>query len=168
MNSRFTRPLTYILQHLEIKPSWKHSDLGESGSWRESRLSFHIVIFSTLLTSVFQSTYFCPFIKNWFFLTEQFRSIVQTYDNYPETVRNSWRRKWQPTPVFLPGKFEGQRSLAGYSSWGHKESDMTEWLSMRNKTQMCSISGYYEIKHDILLPSILQSLSHILSSLIPI
>ena len=32
----------------------------------------------------------------------------------------SWRRKWQPTPVFLPGKRHGQRSLAGYSSWGHK------------------------------------------------
>ena len=42
-----------------------------------------------------------------------------------------WRRKWQPTPVFLPGKFPGQRSLVGYySSRGHKESDMTEWLSM--------------------------------------
>ena len=35
-------------------------------------------------------------------------------------------RKWQPTPVFLPGKFHGQRSLAGYSPWGHKELDMTE------------------------------------------
>ena len=32
-----------------------------------------------------------------------------------------WRRKWQPTPVFLPGKFYGQRSLAGYSPWGRKE-----------------------------------------------
>jgi len=38
----------------------------------------------------------------------------------------SWRRKWQPTSVFLPGKSYGQRSLAGYSSWGCKESDMTE------------------------------------------
>ena len=37
-----------------------------------------------------------------------------------------WRRKWQPTPVFLPGKPHGQRSLAGYSSWGHKESNMIE------------------------------------------
>ena len=37
-----------------------------------------------------------------------------------------WRRKWQPTQVFLPGKFHGQRSLAGYSPWGCKESDMTE------------------------------------------
>ena len=33
---------------------------------------------------------------------------------------------WQPTPVFSPGKFHGQRSLVGYSPWGHKESDTTE------------------------------------------
>ena len=39
-----------------------------------------------------------------------------------------WRRKWQPTPVFLPGKSHGQRSLVDYSPWGHKESDTTEWL----------------------------------------
>ena len=40
-----------------------------------------------------------------------------------------WRRKWQPTPVFLPGQFHGQRSLVGYSPWGSKESDMTEKLT---------------------------------------
>ena len=45
-----------------------------------------------------------------------------------------WRRKWQPTPVFLPGEFHGQRSLAGYSPWGHKESDTTEPLSMQTHT----------------------------------
>ena len=37
-----------------------------------------------------------------------------------------WRREWQPTPIFLPGEFHGQRSLAGYSPWGCKESDTTE------------------------------------------
>ena len=37
-----------------------------------------------------------------------------------------WRRAHQPTPVFLPGESHGQMSLAGYSPWGHKESDMTE------------------------------------------
>ena len=34
--------------------------------------------------------------------------------------------KWKPTPVFLPGKFHGQRSLVGYSEWDHKESDTNE------------------------------------------
>ena len=40
----------------------------------------------------------------------------------------TWRRKWQSTPVLLPGKSHGQKSLVGYSLWGHKESDTTEWL----------------------------------------
>ena len=40
------------------------------------------------------------------------------------------RRKWQLTPVLLPGKFHVQRSLAGYSPLGHKESDMTEQLTL--------------------------------------
>ena len=41
----------------------------------------------------------------------------------PWVRRIPWRRKWQPTAVFLPGKSYGQRSLAGYSPWGLKESD---------------------------------------------
>ena len=41
-----------------------------------------------------------------------------------------WRRKWQPTPVFLPGEFNGQRSLVGYSPWGHRESDTTKWQTL--------------------------------------
>jgi len=45
-----------------------------------------------------------------------------------DSITDSWRKKWQPTPVFLPGKFPGWRSLAGYSPWGCKESDMTERL----------------------------------------
>ena len=40
-----------------------------------------------------------------------------------------WRRNWQPTPIFLPGKSHGQRSLVGYSRWGRKELDTTERLT---------------------------------------
>ena len=40
--------------------------------------------------------------------------------------KTPWRRKWQPTPVLLPEKFHGLRSLVGYSPWRHKELDMTE------------------------------------------
>ena len=43
-----------------------------------------------------------------------------------------WRRAWQPTPVVLPGEFHGQRSLVGYSPWGHKESDTDEGLTHTN------------------------------------
>ena len=50
------------------------------------------------------------------------------------------RRKWQPTPVFLPGKSHGWRSLVGYSPWGPKESDRTErlhyyWWIIRKASQ---------------------------------
>ena len=41
--------------------------------------------------------------------------------SFPRSGRIPWRRKWQPTPVFLPGQSHGQRSLVGYSPWGrHK------------------------------------------------
>ena len=48
------------------------------------------------------------------------------------TLKNSlvWRRKWQPSPVFLPGKSYGQGSLVVYSPKGSEELDMTELLSM--------------------------------------
>ena len=47
----------------------------------------------------------------------------------PGLGRSPGGGKWQPTPVFLPQKFHGQRSLAGYSPWGRKESYVTKWLS---------------------------------------
>ena len=47
----------------------------------------------------------------------------------PGSERNPWRREWLPTPVLLHGESHGQRSLAGYSSWGHKELDMPERLT---------------------------------------
>ena len=47
--------------------------------------------------------------------------------NYKHSARaKKWRRRWHPTPVLLPGKPHGQRSLVGYSPWGRKESDTTE------------------------------------------
>ena len=44
----------------------------------------------------------------------------------PWVGKISWRRPWQPIPVFLSGEFHGQRSLVGYSPWGHKGLDTTE------------------------------------------
>ena len=44
----------------------------------------------------------------------------------PSVEKISWRRKWQSTLVFLPGKFHEQRSLEGYTPWGRKEADLTE------------------------------------------
>ena len=60
-----------------------------------------------------------------------------------------WRRKWQPTPVLLPGKSHGWRILAVYSPWGCKELDMTEWLhfiSLRAESVMQSDIVGFAIK----------------------
>ena len=48
-----------------------------------------------------------------------------------------WKKAWPPTPVFLPGESHGQRSLAGYSPWGRKESDMTEVTSYACTHAVC-------------------------------
>ena len=65
----------------------------------------------------------------WAFLVAQ---MIKNLPAMRETWFNAWvrkipwRSKWQHTPVFLPGEFHGQRSLEGYSLWGHKESYTTE------------------------------------------
>ena len=48
----------------------------------------------------------------------------------PQVGKIPWRRDWLPTPVFLPGEFHGQRSMAGYNPWGFKELGMTEQLTV--------------------------------------
>ena len=55
------------------------------------------------------------------------RGNISWFDSLEGNI--PWRRKWQPTPEFLPGKSHGQRSLVGYSPRGHRESDMTERLN---------------------------------------
>ena len=55
--------------------------------------------------------------------------IHSSHDFKNSIIQKSvWRRKWQPTPVLLPGKYHGQKSLVGYDPWGCKELDTTEWL----------------------------------------
>ena len=69
--------------------------------------------------------------------------VAQMIKNLPvvqETWFSPWvrkipgRRKWQPTPLFLPGESHGQKSLVGYSLWGCKELDMTERLILLKST----------------------------------
>ena len=63
-----------------------------------------------------------------------------------------WRRKWQPTPVFLPGKSHGQRSLTGYSPQSCKELDATEATSRAhtwNNTELCWSSRGFQMCYPI-------------------
>ena len=57
---------------------------------------------------------------------KEFACQCRRYRLDPWVRKIPWRRKWQPTPVFLPGESHGQRNLVGYSPWGCKELDMTE------------------------------------------
>ena len=60
-----------------------------------------------------------------------------------------WRRKWQPTPVLLPGKSHGRRRVVGYSPWGPKESDMTERLHFLSLSLPFSLLLFF--KHSLCL-----------------
>ena len=57
---------------------------------------------------------------------KEYACNVGDLGSIPGSGRSPGEGKWQPTPVFLPGEFHGQRILLGYSPWGHRESDMTE------------------------------------------
>ena len=63
-----------------------------------------------------------------------------------------WRREWQPTPVFLPGESHGWRSLAGYSPWGYKESDIIERLISRLMSTLPRIESCAAIASDLQQP----------------
>jgi len=54
----------------------------------------------------------------------------------PQGGKILWRRKWQPTPLFLSGKSCGQRSLMCFSPWGHKQQDMTEHTHTHNTSPL--------------------------------
>ena len=78
---------------LLIRPLWGIQWFHPCQSLRTETL----VPLHAYLVAVFSFFFFKPWVKN-----------------------HCWRRKWQPTPVLLPGKFHGQRSLVGYSPWGHR------------------------------------------------
>ena len=62
-----------------------------------------------------------------------------------------WRRKWQPTPVFLIGESRGQGNLAGYSPWGCKESARTEQLTLTFRIYSSDFIIFLSIGHFIQL-----------------
>jgi len=63
----------------------------------------------------------------------------------PWVGKMTWSRKWQPTPGFLPGKSHGQKRLAGYSPWGYKERDTSEWA--KGKLDARASTGWVSIFH---------------------
>ena len=75
----------------------------------------------------------------------------------PWVGRIPWRKAWQPTPEFLPGESHRQRSLVGYSPWGHTESGTTWYAHI--------IRALPHLSHPLTpLPGILAPVSHVLAS----
>ena len=52
-------------------------------------------------------------------------------------LKREWRRKWHPTPVFLPGRVRGQCSLVGYSPWGRKQLGLAEQMNTHGRESVC-------------------------------
>ena len=75
-------------------------------------------------------------------VAQMLRGLLVTRETLVQSLgwKIPWRRKWQPTPVFLPGKSNGWRSLASYSPWSPKESDTTELLHF---TPCCSLLSHF-------------------------
>ena len=124
----FDLQLSVIIFHCNVEIAWHH---------------FFLILWSFLLKSAFFMGYFCfhlshlcnlcryfLFVKGLPWWLRQLSVCLQCgrpgFD--PWVGKIPWRRKWQSTPVLLPGKSHGQRSLVGYSPWGRKESDTTERL----------------------------------------
>ena len=87
--------------------------------------------------------YFIYIYSDYIYRNEDFSQLYKLYKIcyvlYPWVGKIAWRRGWNPTPLFFPGAFHGQRSLAGYCPCGHKELDTTEWLT-HTHSHICYIS----------------------------
>ena len=70
----------------------------------------------------------CVFVCICVYATLRVQAILNLYPKLRGFSEYTWRRRWHPTPVLLPGKSHGGRSLVGCSPWGLEESDTTERL----------------------------------------
>ena len=66
--------------------------------------------------------------------------VAKSWTRLSDFTFMQWRRKWQPTPVFLPGEFQGQRSLLGCHLWGRTESVTTEATQQQQQQSNCSLA----------------------------
>ena len=112
----------------------KESDVTEQLSWTEYKGFITVNLVAQLVKNTMQCRRLC-------------------FD--PWVGKIPCRREWLLTPVFLPGKFYGQRSLVGYSPWGFEELDRTEWLTLSFSHLTCSacflisFCAYTNIKNSI-------------------
>ena len=83
----------------------------------------------------------------WWLSSKESACQCRRYGLIPGSGKVPWRREWQPTPVFLLGKFHGQRRLVGYSPRDHKEWGMTERLNNNNRQTLKTRSSPRPCSH---------------------
>ena len=124
-----------------------------------SLASSNLGVDGNLMVMAYGRVGFPWWLSRWRILLQCWRHRRCRFDSWVGKI--PWRRIWQPTPVFLPGKFHGQRSLVGYSPWGHKDLEITEqqhtevrkWDSEFSKSnkgldKLCSLSFGVTIENE--------------------
>ena len=141
------------------------------------QIAFEIIFFSIhkfrrecyIHTYSFQNSYFfiCYFYFNQLGLiqvslvVQRSRILLPMQETLDPCIKKiPWRGKWQPTPVLLPGKSHGQRSLVGYTPWGHKTSDMTYQLNHNINSSWFTILYWFQVYSKVIQLYICQSFSN--------
>ena len=102
-----------------------------------------------------ESTLLTPWLKTSSLSSNEFACRYRRHRFNPWVGKVPWRRAWQPTPVFLLRESHGQRSLAGCSPLGHKESNTTEQLN-NNSLQKCTTIHPFPVGHLVCGPLLQQ------------
>ena len=98
---------------------------GQWQRWLRKLVSTEWVIFSTYENPLLRILILYPLVSRASLVAQRLKGLPvcgrPMFDPWFRKI--PWKRKWQPTPVFLPGESHGGRSLVGYSSWDRKESN---------------------------------------------
>ena len=105
----------YNEKQVRTDASLPSRSLSSRTNWPRDESYFCVLLFSVT----------CCIGLPWWLSSKQSACQCRRHKFDPWVRKIPWRRKWQPMPIFLPGKIHGQRSLAGYSPWGCKVLDTT-------------------------------------------
>ena len=109
-------------------PSWPFTYLLWSNVWSSHLLTFEL----------------SPWFSGWWLSGKESACQCPISRFCPWVGKIPWRRKWQPTPISFSGKSHGQRSLVGYSPWGHKKLNMIN--NMNNSNAFWNLTPDYNLK----------------------
>ena len=111
----------------EVRGTWFRLET-KTGAWVHVVSTLSLVIYPSFSISIFRTNFFWTFFLSPRFDKHPHLAILWKHKNISSLALFSRRRQWHPTPVLLPGKSHGWRSLVGCSPWGREKSDTTERL----------------------------------------